>query len=494
VLTALRKIMLTAAPYLAWSGFVAALIAVGRAPASQRFPGVLLTTFIFAAVLTWLPRCRPVVTTPICPWNWALLVFALQLVGLPLLITLDRPSLGVLPALPSSFAINMAMVLSCVAFVTVCAVYNHCSKFQIAHPDDSDRMRNTVASGRHGSPGWVAAAALLGLTGMFLSFGNIAGVIGYFNDPGFYRSYFADASSTWRGLTALLLKPFLGFAVIMTWCRWMDRGHQSISWLRASLWTVGMLAGVVTTFSFFAYNRGSVAVPLVAVAAVAMAKSDKCSWRTIATAGVLVLALSPIYAIYRSGTALGENLVAQSDLQEMFLDKVDLSDLVQMYGNAPQYLGFLLERSHWGREPYWGAVTVSSILSPLPVLGKPFRQTSGFTLYNRLIYGSDDFADQASPFQGETFLDLHVLGVILGYAIFGWILHRLQRAFERCQSSLEIYIWQYLSVWISFVIFGSVGVTSQTLIYFCWPIYAWWCTTNKSRLALPLCATAKQEA
>ena len=469
-----------------WGAFLFTVFAVSCVPASQRFPGVLLSTFVFAAVLTCLPRCRPRVKPVICPWNWALFVFALQLVGLPLLITLDGPSVGVLPALPSALAINMAMVLNCIAFLTACVTYSHCSKFRTACPVELNVVRHTFLQEIYGSTRWVVAATLLGVVGLVLSFRNVAGVINYFNDPGFYRDYFADMSSSWRGLAALLLKPFLGFAVVMTWCKWMDRDHLTVPWLCKSLWTIVMVAGLVIAFSLFAYNRGSFAVPLVAVATVAIAKSDKYSWRIIATAGVLILALSPLYAIYRGGVASGEDLVTQSDLQEMFLYKVGISDMVQMYGNAPQYLGFLLERSDWGRDPHWGAVTVSSILSPLPVLGKPFRQTSGFIIYNRLIYGSDEFADQVSPFQGETFLDFHVIGVILGYTILGWILHHLQIAFEQSHSSLDLYIWQYLSVWICFIIFGSIGVTSQTLVYFCWPTYAWlW--TRKSRSQLCHC-------
>jgi hypothetical protein len=473
--------MLKWAPKLAWVAFFAALIAVSCASNGQQFPGGLLSTFVFAAVLTWLPRCRPVVETPLCPWNWALFVFSLQLVWLPLLITLDRPVSQVLPSLPSPVAINLAMVLSCLAFFVSCAVYNHLSRFQIVRPGvghgtgDVREPTRSCELARYGSAGWQAAAALLGITGIFLSFGNIAGIIAYFNDPSFYRDYFWDASSTVRGLAAVLLKPFLGFTVIMTWCKWMDVDCEESSWLRRALPTILMLVGVVISFSFFSYNRGAFAVPLVAVAAVASAKGDTLSWRIIVTAGVLVFALLPAYAVYRSGTELGDTLLVQSDFSETLMNKVDVSDIVQMYGGAPQYLAFLLERTHWGRDPHWGAVTVSSILSPLPLLGKAFRQQSGFTLYNRLIYGTDEIADQDVPFVGETFLDFHVVGVVAGYAMLGWILYGLQRAFEKARLSLDRYIWQYLCIWICLMIFGSIGVTSQILIYLCWPIYAFWC-------------------
>jgi hypothetical protein len=242
----------------------------------------------------------------------------------------------------------------------------------------------------------------------------------------------------------------------------------------------------VVSFSLVSYNRGAIVVPLVAVASVAMANGDPSSRRTIVTIGLLILVLSPALAVYRSGTELGENLLARPDLTDMITENVDVSDLVQMYGAAPQYLGFLLERSRWGQDPHWGAVTVSSILSPLPAIGKFFRPHSGFAVYNRLIYGTDAIADQNASFVGETFLDFSVVGVVFGYAIFGWIIFRVQRAFEGARSSLELYIWQFLSVWLCFVIIGSIDVISQILIYSCWPIYLFWISNRSRRHSISL--------
>ena len=96
----------------------------------------------------------------------------------------------------------------------------------------------------------------------------------------------------------------------------------------------------------------------------------------------------------------------------------------------------------------------------------------------------------------ESFLDFHVVGILFGSAMFGWVLHRLQRAFERSRSSIEIYIWQYLSVWTCFLIFGfgSIGVQSQVMIYYCWPIYAFWCAAKKWRLLIRLQSATNQRA
>jgi hypothetical protein len=152
-------------------------------------------------------------------------------------------------------------------------------------------------------------------------------------------------------------------------------------------------------------------------------------------------------------------------------NKVELTEMIQDYGGAPQFLGFFLENDGWGAHPQWGKVLVSSALSPLPILGKPFRENSGTAIFNRMIYGGADIADQNAQFQGEAFLDFHLAGVLAGFSLLGWIAFKFQTAFTQSHSFFELFIWQYFSVWTFFLIFGSLLVTSQIFIYFCWPFY-----------------------
>jgi hypothetical protein len=152
-------------------------------------------------------------------------------------------------------------------------------------------------------------------------------------------------------------------------------------------------------------------------------------------------------------------------------DKVELTEMFQVYGGAPQFLGFFLEMDKWGSTPQWGRVSGSSALAPLPVLGKPFRDSTGTAIYNRLIYGMLDVQDQIAPFQGEAFLDFHLPGLLAAFALLGWLTFKLQTAFAGSPSFFETFVWQYFSVWICFLIFGSLSVVSQICIYFCWPFY-----------------------
>lgn len=486
--------MLKRSSTLAWIAFAIVLLAVLFAPTERSFPAAILSSFVFAAALTWLPMCRPVTETPLCPWNWAVLLFGVQLVAMPLLITLDGAAPGLLPSLPSLLAINMALVYYSLAFLTVAVVYNHFGRLRAYDGQRLDRLRRAADTEVGGSIALIGFFSLAGGAGVLLSLGSFGGILDYFSNPVYYQGLYLDASTTWRGLGAMLLKPFLGFAVIMAWCRWHDSGGKKSSWMVRAFAMILLLAGIVVTFSMLNFNRGSIAVPLLAVATTAVVTGDKISRRIMAMAAVLGLGLMPLYVLYRSGTELAGN--SQTSFSDVVRDQVDISEVAQMYGGAPQFLGFLLERSHWGSDPRWGEATVCSALSPVPILGKLFRQNSGFAIYNRMIYGTDAIVDQNVPFQGESFMDFHIVGVLFGSALFGWVLHRLQRAFERSRSSIDVYVWQYLSVWVCFLIFGFGGVVvqSQVLIYSCWPIYAFWFSKRMARWPSRLRATATQGA
>ena len=217
------------------------------------------------------------------------------------------------------------------------------------------------------------------------------------------------------------------------------------------------------------YNRGAFLVPLAAMAAVVLRKSDKISATVLASVVAVLLVLAPLLSLFRHGLLKLDEAADSADLEAVAAENIDPVDYIQMYGSAPQYLGYLLEATRWGASPRWGGVMVSSVLSPVPVLGKAVPSGSGTAIYNRLIYGTSEIQDQVVPFQGELLMDFHLAGVLAGYVLLGWVIHRLQGQFEWSASSLDRYIWQYTAVWASFLIFGSVSVVSQILLYFFWP-------------------------
>jgi len=438
----------------------------------QEYPAVILGAFAFAFVQWRLPACRPVSHNWLCPWNWALAVFFLQLVVMPVLITLAGPVLNVLPYLPSSFAINVAILVNTIAFLSFSFTYSHLAGPRKVRTDPTLERAAAELSVQLSPALWSIWIYLsLGLFGTLLTFGTLSAFLGYLTNPAEYRDLLAELSSTWPGVFGVFLRPFLGFSFVMIWCRQMDRIGSGRSGLHFALFTALILAAVTLSYGTFSYNRASFTVPLIAMTAVSLAKRERFSLAVMILGVILVLVAAPALGAYRSSNFSGQQVFEDPSARDVVLKKPYVMESVQAYGAAPQFMGFLLENNGWTAAPCWGAVTVSSILSPLPILGKPFRESSGPTIYNMMIYGTPEIVDQIVPFQGELFLDFNIVGVIIGYCFLGWIAHKLQRAFERSRSSLDFFIWQYAAIWMFFLIFGSISVVSQVYFYFGWPIY-----------------------
>ena len=463
--------MLAKSSIWAWvvSYVVVIVFLVGQT--NQKYPAVILGAFTLAFVQWRLPACRPVSQNWLCPWNWALAVFFLQLVVMPVLITLAGPALGVLPYLPSPFAINMAILVNTIAFLSFSCTYSRLAGRKKDRTDlELEGATAEVSVQRSPFPWPIWIYLSLGIIGILLTFGTLSGLLSYFTNPGNYRDLLSEPT-TWSSFFGMLSRPFLGFAFAMIWCRRMDRIGCGRGRLSFALFTALILAGVILSYGTFGYNRGSFTVPLVAMAAVSSAKRERCSLAVMTIGVILVLFLASALDAYRSGDFSGQEVFEDPSARDALVQQGNVMGSIQIYGAGPQFLAFLLENNGWTAAPDWGEVTVSSFLSPFPILGRAFRESSGTTIYNTMIYDTPEIHDQIVPFQGELFLDFNIAGVIIGYCFLGWIAHKLQRAFERSRSCLDLFIWQYAAIWTFFLIFGSISVVSQIYFYFGWPIY-----------------------
>jgi len=465
--------MLRRSKLWSWIAFWCVVLAFLWAPAGERYPAVLLSAFAFAAVQSWYPRCRVIAETPLCPWNWALFLFFFELVVLPFSVLALGPSIGVLPQMPSDFAINMGMALNALAFLTFATTYQSMSRRLDASKSERSELRKRTAE-RAPSRRFIQVQLLLGIVGFFLAFGGIGSFVDYFENPGESVDRFMSASHTLGGVASLFLRPFLGFGLVMLWCGWLDRSSKRKSPRWTALITLLAMLGVILSYGTFTYNRGAFVVPLVAMFAVLLTRGKRVSFGVLTVAGVVlvaVLLLAPLLAVYRNSNLTAEDLLNNPAASEFFAEKIDLLDTIQMYGAGPQYVGFLLEASGWGKRSYLGTTLFPSLVAPIPVLGRTLRESSGPVIYNKMIYGTPDIFDQIIPFSGEMFLNFHIVGVVAGFCFLGMVAFKLQQAFERASSALEIYIWQYAAVWILFLIIGSISVVSQITFYFFWPIY-----------------------
>ena len=166
----------------------------------------------------------------------------------------------------------------------------------------------------------------------------------------------------------------------------------------------------------------------------------------------------------------GNNTAAGSDSLYETAKGFDFMGMFQIYGAAPQFLGFMIEEGQYGANLSLGKIVVSSALSPIPGIGTPFRPYSGNMLYNTMM-NRGNAADQVAPFIGELFLDLHLAGVLIGFSAVGWAVASLQNRYEAASSALEVYVTQFAAVWSSYLLVGSLDVVCHVAIYYPLPIY-----------------------
>jgi hypothetical protein len=392
-------------------------------------------------------------------------LFSISMVIGPLLVAWFGPYQSVLPSLPTFRSMNLALALTILAFVSFCVAYEFTYRRARARPPSRD---GRLARWGSAPKALIVAYLLIGGLGIVLSFGSLGGLNTYFTSPSVTRQPTPIGSATVGQVAGLLFRPFLGFGLIWIWCRWLDE-HGSAHRVAAALSVPVILLLAALTYGTFGYNRGAFAVPVVAIAAVYSRRIHRLSLVRIAAFGTLGLVLLSAAGVYRGSDLTASQLVARQGLT-VVQNKTDLNQEFQVYGNAPQFLGFVLTENA-GSPPFLGRTLISAAMSPVPILGKSFRPNSGVGIYNRWIYGAVGTVDQVIPFTGELFMDFGILGVVAGFLVLGALIARMQSNFEMSETALGLYVTQYTSMWVSFLIIGSFEVVSQIFVYFFWPIY-----------------------
>jgi hypothetical protein len=144
---------------------------------------------------------------------------------------------------------------------------------------------------------------------------------------------------------------------------------------------------------------------------------------------------------------------------------------VQGYGNGPQFWAVVIQEvDRTGMRD--DESIVSSALSPLPVLGKPFRDASGPVVYNEMIYGEPDTIDQPLGLGAELYWNFGIPGIVVGYLLLGFAVRRFDDRVEAAADALASYSWSYCGIWVAFLAINSISVLAQIIEYFFWPIVA----------------------
>lgn len=435
-----------------------ALIGFACAPAAQEYPLAVVGIVAFLFVQAVLPACRIRVTTPVCPANIAQGYYWIQLVLVPVLVGYFGFTQGALPYLPSKGAINLAIVVQVVGYLSFCLGYQYVSRVT-----GRWTVRSAEASGSvPGTAYLIVLFAVLGVSGLLLTHGGPAGFIDYVSSPSEHRLR-AEAATTPQAAAGSFLKHFLGFAVVLAWSWWLGKAP------RRKVSIIAVTAGVVIVLlvANFSYNRGTMLGPLLGLTAGFSVHVWRIPFRGVVLAGMLALSLAFVFGLYRS-TNLDISELSASAIADAW-NTEGVVDFMQIYASAPQMSAYLIESLEG--QFYYGKTLLPSLVYPIPVLGKPYRDMSGTGIFNELIYGDTESVDQVVPLDGELYINFHLVGVVLGYVLLGCYLAWLQGKFLVAPNPLESYAWVMMALWTVFP--GSLSVTSQIYVYSFWPIYAY---------------------
>jgi hypothetical protein len=317
----------------------------------------------------------------------------------------------------------------------------------------------------------VVAFGAVGLVGFVLAFGTPARLIDYFVRPAAMTEIAQELEGTWRGFLGMVLRPFLAFAMVAWWARVLASNAGPSRVWRATL--AGVVAAIGITFAnlTFSFNRAAFVFPVIALMAVYNARVRRVS--PILLAGAMLALVPALVAVagYRSRLAIGQDPSVGDGLFRVTLREV--SDNLQGYTGGPNLAGVFYESIGWGDQLYGGSTLLASALSPIPVIGKSFREGNGTDLFNHAIYGATDPEDQIISFAAELFANFHMVGVLAGFFALGLFLRRGEQWFEAAASPFEAFLLQYVFQWGAMLAVWSIGIYSQVLFYFCAPIYCY---------------------
>ena len=408
------------------------------------------------ALTAWVfPAARFQLRTPLSPKNWALFLFHVHVLVAPLLGIMGGFELGTLPHLPPAHLINVAMLLA--ALSHLCFTLG--AQLAFTEPAPAKQAPRF-------SPGFDAGLAgayvLLGAAGLWLTFGGLGGYLQYVTVP---ETHFlmAEGRGTLRAAAGTFLRPFLPFGLMLWWSTGILPRARRYKHVLSTLLLLVALVPVTAS-----YNRASMVGPALTVLAAYSLTVRRLSARTMTLVGVGLLLAGVAFGAYRNDNMAGPGAPARAPTSRM----QEVNEFLQIYGEGPQFLGFLIEQTR-GEPLHLGGTLIGSFLSPVPILGKAFRESSGVYFYNRLIHGRRGIVDQVIPASGELLLNFHLAAVCAFFALLGLLVQRMELRFQRARTAFSAAASFYLGMWLSFPVAGSLAVLSQQLIYAFWPIYAY---------------------
>ncbi len=379
----------------------------------------------------------------ITPKNMMLFIWLNKLVIIPVeLMTVDNKV--AIFDIKNQVPITETIITICafMAFVLGWAWHRSVSKFEIK----TSRIKNLTI--------YISIIyILIGLISVITIYGSIRQ---YFT--GAWLTYITKqaiekATGNTIGYLANVGQRFLPFGIMLAWIWWQQRFKKS--------WVVNLVFLLICFSSTLSSNRSNMIYPILTFASVLL-----MNWQTTNKIWLLMGIFGLLFLTFFFGFVRVQPQISSEQVSLLFDSYMSDNDYVwyahQIYFGTPYQITPLLHTP-----PSNHSILLASILDPVPVVGKYFREQSGSFLYNLTIYDSTISQDKTIPVAGELFFEggYGLVGIV--HLLIGWTYARLDWIFKQNLSqnlavALSIF---YLALLFNATLLLSVSVLVQFLIY-----------------------------
>lgn len=276
-----------------------------------------------------------------------------------------------------------------------------------------------------------------------------------------------DAGGSVLGYLANVGQRFWAFGVLLGWCWWKQQFNIK-GWYWYFLWILFFMIGTLSS------NRSNMLYPLLTFASVMAAhwQPRQKIWVVLGGAGLIFLSL--FWGYLRVQPTLDAAQI--TNLFNVYTSDNDYAWRAhQLYLGTPYQITPLLYIENQ-TTTIW-----ASLLDPVPIIGKAFREESGPYIYNLAIHDATIAQDQVIPVAGELYYNGGLSLLLLGYFWVGTIYRWLDAVFKKyiILNPVLAASFFYLSLLFNATLVLSLSVLVQFLLYNAAPalliiLLNWW--------------------
>ena len=275
-----------------------------------------------------------------------------------------------------------------------------------------------------------------------------------------------DVGGSMLGYLTNVGQRFWPFGVLLTLCWWKNKyANKQWQWI---VWLVLCLVGTLSS------NRSNMIYPLLMLSSILSSQ-----WKLRDKRILLLVALGGFFSLLFFGYLRVQPTLDTEQVGQLFGIYLEESDYVwkahQLYVGSPYQITPLLQIEKQAN------TLLASLLDPVPILGKGFREESGPFVYNLAIHDSTIAQDQVIPVAGELYFNGGFFWVALGYFIFGAIYHWFDAIFKKyiLINPVLAASFFYLALLFNATLVLSLSVLVQFLLYNAVPalliiVLNWW--------------------